>query len=528
MIHTELIVPVHELLKRHAAEQPDKVAFEDARSSLTYRQLEEATARLAGHFQSCGVEPGDRVAIMLPNSIEWVVSCLACVRAGGIAVPISHEATLPEIEYRLTDAACTAVVTSDVREAEVRSMDSSVGSLKEYVTVRWATAPIKGTDYTRIVGERAHCAARDPDALDQPAFVIYTSGTTGKAKGVLLSTRSMLWVAAACWVPIVGLHENDCVLSCLPLYHSYALNFSVLSILAVGATEYLMEKYSSSEIPRLLASSRFTVLPGVPAMFHYLLDSARSSNTSSLPGLRICVSAGAILPAATNRDFERRFGVKLLDGYGITETSTMVTMNWSTGTRPYGSCGLPLPGVAARIVQPAGMTDVAVGEEGELLVRGPNVMKGYLNKPAETDAALRDGWYHTGDLARFDESGYITITGRLKEVIIRGGQNISPAEIEEIVAGFEGVMDCAVAGMPHEHLGEVPVVFVVERPDGLFDAEALLSHCRSQLSAYKVPEVIHIVAEIPRTGSGKVMRFKLRDGLAATSAQDTSHATNNS
>jgi acyl-CoA synthetase (AMP-forming)/AMP-acid ligase II len=513
MIHTELIAPVHELLKRHAATQPDKVSFQDERSSLTYGQLEEATARLAAHFQASGVEPGDRVAILLPNSVEWVVSCLACVRAGGLAVPISHEASGPEIEYRLTDAACTAVVASDARESEVRKIGATVPSLKEYVTVQWASAPVMGTDYARIVQEKRHRAPLDPDTLDLPAFVVYTSGTTGKAKGVMLSTRSMLWVTAACWAPIAGLNANDRVLSCLPLYHSYALNFAVLSVLAVGATEYLMEKYSSKEIPKLLAEGNFTIMPGVPTMFHYLLEGAKSANTTTLPGLRLCVSAGAILPAATNRDFEERFGVKLLDGYGITETSTMVTMNWPKGSRPYGSCGLPIPGVAARIVEPVGMRDVGVGEEGELLVRGPNVMKGYMNKPAETDAALKNGWYHTGDLARFDASGYLTITGRLKEVIIRGGQNISPAEIEELVAAFDGVLDCAVTGIAHPHLGEVPVVFVVERVGASIEVEALLAHCRTQLSAYKVPHAIHVVDEIPRTGSGKVMRFKLREGL---------------
>ncbi|MFL9901367.1 class I adenylate-forming enzyme family protein [Paraburkholderia fungorum] len=524
MIQTELIVPVHELLKRHAEERPDKISFEDERSSLTYRQLEEVTARLAVHFQASGVEPGDRVAVLLPNSVEWVVSCLAIVRAGGIAVPVSHEATIPEIEYRLTDASCVAVVTSDSRELEVRKLGDGIPSLKEYVTVQWSSAPVVGTEYRKVVEEWAQGIPVDADTLDLPAFVVYTSGTTGKAKGVLLSTRSMLWVTASCWAPIAGLNQNDRVLSCLPLYHSYAINFAVLSVLAVGASEYLMDRYSSREIPKLLANGDFSVMPGVPTMFHYLLEGAQTSTAKVLPGIRLCVSAGAILPAATNRAFEERFGVKLLDGYGITETSTMVTMNWPTGTRPYGSCGLPLPGVATRIVEPVGMRDVNVGEEGELLVRGPNVMKGYLNKPAETDAALRNGWYHTGDLARFDASGYITITGRLKEVIIRGGQNIAPAEIEQLVSVFDGVLDCAVTGSPHEHLGEVPVVFIVQRDGETVDVEALLARCRTQLSAYKVPHAVHIVAEIPRTGSGKVMRYKLREALEVVAIAPTTQA----
>ncbi|RQV18601.1 long-chain fatty acid--CoA ligase [Burkholderia cenocepacia] len=513
MIHTELIVPVHELLKRHKERDPDKAAFEDARTSITYAELEAMTARLATHFQRAGVQVGDRVAVVLPNSIEWAVSCLACVRAGAIAVPISHEATSPEIEYRLDDASCTALVTSDARERELRAVGASVGTVREYVTVSWSPQPVVGTPFAVATARGAPSKPLDPDAIDDPAFVIYTSGTTGKPKGVLLSTRGMLWVAAACWAPIAGLTSSDRVLSALPLYHSYALNFSVLAVLAVGATAYLMERYSSSEIPRLLSDGRFTVMPGVPTMFHYLLESARASGRGSLPGLRLCVSAGAILPGTTNREFENMFGLKLLDGYGITETSTMVTMNWPTGARVFGSCGLPLPGVAARVVDPVALRDVRVGEEGELLVRGPNVMKGYLNKPTETDAALSNGWYRTGDLARFDANGFITITGRLKEVIIRGGQNISPAEIEEVVCEYDGVHDCAVVGMPHAHLGEVPVVFVVERAEGAVDVAALLAHCSLHLSAYKVPSAIHVTTEIPRTGSGKVMRFKLREAV---------------
>ena len=196
------------------------------------------------------------------------------------------------------------------------------------------------------------------------------------------------------------------------------------------------------------------------------------------PNLRLCVSAGAIMPATLNREFEDHLGVKLLDGYGITETSTMVTMNWPTGGRVLGSCGIPLPGLAVRVVDPGGR-DVAPNQEGELIVRGPNVMPGYHNKPEETRNVLREGWYHTGDLARSDDDGFLTITGRLKELIIRGGQNIAPAEIEEVVNAYAAVLDCAVVGMMHEHLGEVPALFIVPRPGEVIESEALLVHCRT-------------------------------------------------
>jgi long-chain acyl-CoA synthetase len=324
----------------------------------------------------------------------------------------------------------------------------------------------------------------------------------------------MLWVTAACWTPITGLSERDTVLSPLPLFHSYALNLSVMSILATGATEYIMERFSTSEAVRLLKTGEFTYFPGVPTMFHYLLQATRNEANVRFPNLRLCASAGAIMPATLNREFESHLGVPLLDGYGITETSTMVTMNWPSGNRVMGSCGIPLPGLAVRIVDLKGQ-DVAPGQEGELIVHGPNVMPGYHNKPDETQKVLQNGWYHTGDLAKSDENGFLTITGRLKELIIRGGQNIAPAEIEEVVNTFTAVLDCAVVGVPHEHLGEVPALFVVARPGHSFDNAALLAHCRMQLSAYKVPHSVQLIAEIPRTGSGKIIRYKLREMMKA-------------
>jgi acyl-CoA synthetase (AMP-forming)/AMP-acid ligase II len=371
----------------------------------------------------------------------------------------------------------------------------------------------EGLRFGDLIRNRPPVAAPDPTGIDQPSFIVYTSGTTGRAKGVLLSVRGMLWITAACWAPITGLCARDHVLSPLPLFHSYALNLSVLSILATGASEYILEKYSTSEVLRLLRTGPYTLMPGVPTMFHYLLQ-AMNDAPVRFPNVRLFISAGAIMPASLNRNFEAIANVPLLDGYGITETSTMVTMNWPTGTRVMGSCGIPVPGLSVRLVDTAGR-DVDPGGEGELIVRGPNVMAGYHNKPQETANAIRNGWYHTGDLAKCDANGYLTITGRLKELIIRGGQNIAPAEIEEAASTFEGILDCAVVGMPHEELGEVPVLFIVEKVRDQVDVARLLEHCGERLSAYKLPHAVHRIEEIPRTGSGKIIRYRLRERLKA-------------
>lgn len=513
MMHTELIASVPELLRRQARERPDKLAYRDAHTSVTYAALATATANLAGNLQQIGIAQGDRVALMVPNSVPWVVSCLATLRAGALCVPISYDSVPPEISYRLQDSGARVLITTDERMGQLEQILKEAPSVERVILVSRGAKAAAGLRYEDLVAKAGPSVPRDPDNIDDASFIIYTSGTTGRAKGVLLSVHSMLWVTVACWVPSVQLSEADYVLSPLPLFHSYALNISVLSILALGASEYIMEKYSTQEVRALLGKGEFTVMPGVPTMFHYLLEAAKSDSEGKLPGLRVCISAGAIMTAALNNAFEERFGVKLLDGYGITETATMVTMNWLVGTRVPGSCGLPVPGLATRIIEPGSGRDVDFGEEGELIVRGPNLMKGYYNKPEETANTIRNGWYFTGDLARSDKNGYLTITGRLKELIIRGGQNIAPAEVEIAVSGFAGVMDCAVLGAPHDKLGEVPVVFVVPRPGETVDAPSLIAHCRTQLSAYKVPEAVYFVEAIPRTGSGKTMRYKLRELL---------------
>ena len=502
-----------ELLERHAAARPEKVAYWDSTRSVTYSQLARRTAAIAANLTKMGVREGDKVALFLPNGVNWIEACFACLRAGAVVVPISHDAAEGEISYRLEDASCRMVFTSAARKYLVAKLSANRSESAIIVIADEGAEPADVT--IELLASDASGDPPDPSNIDRASFILYTSGTTGRAKGVLLSVRGMLWIAAACWAPICGLSEQDILLSPLPLFHSYALNLSVLGVLATGASEHIMTKFSPQQTLELLQTGGYSIFPGVPTMFHYIVQRAQELGVEALGNTRVFVSAGAIMPATLNRAFEERFKVPLLDGYGITETSTMVTMNWMSGARPMGSCGLPVPGLAVRIVDPLTLEDVPLGREGELIVRGPNLMLGYHNKPAETDATLRKGWYHTGDLAKSDANGFLTITGRIKELIIRGGQNIAPAEIEEVVVLHPQVIDCAVVGARHATLGEVPHLFVVAER-GVLDVESLLAHCRTGLSAYKIPEEIHIVTEIPRTGSGKIMRFRLVEVLNAT------------
>ena len=277
----------------------------------------------------------------------------------------------------------------------------------------------------------------------------------------------------------------------------------------VGATARLMDGRSAEDVLTMLGTHRSTFLAGVPTTYHHLIRAARESGLT-LPDLRIGLVGGAVTGTEVRRGFEETFGVPLVDAYGSTETCGAITMNPPDGARVDGSCGLPVPGVGVRIVDPATGQDVPAGQEGEVWVSGPNIMVGYHNSPEATGAAIRDGWFRTGDLARRDDAGYLTICGRIKDLVIRGGENIHPEEIESVLRTVAGVADAGVSAAPHDALGEVPVAYLVPGPAGL-DTAAVLDRCRERLAPYKLPEEIREVTSIPRTASGKIIRRRLAD-----------------
>lgn len=513
MIRSEMIAPVAVLLAQRAAETPQKTAFSDPHESLDWAEAARRSRNLAGHLHDLGLTEGQAVAVWMPGGVAFVLACLAIVQAGGVAVPIAHESSPAEVQYRLENASAAFVIAPFERSAALDEIDASLPQPPHRLLAGGPAA-----DLERLFQSTPATTDLPPDDVDRLAYIVYTSGTTGRPKGVELCTRSLLWVSAACWAPILGMGPKDMVLSPLPLFHSFALSITILAPLATGAGMHVMERFSVHVALDLLRSGRFTLMPGVPTMFHYLKLAAEEAGDNPFQSLRLCVSAGAIMQATLGQEFEARFGVPLLDSYGITEMSTMVTMNWPGAPGEPGSCGLPIPGIALRIIDQQTGKDAAFGTEGELICRSPTIMLGYHKMPDQTEQTVRDGWYHTGDLARFDLNGYVTITGRLKEIIIRGGQNIAPAEVEEVLMQHPAIRDCAIVGLPHPHLGEICAAFIVPvqpgadaEAGGLPDAEALRAHCAGRLSAYKVPERLIPVAEIPRTGSGKIMRYRLRE-----------------
>jgi rifamycin polyketide synthase module 1/2/3 len=512
MLHTDLIRPLPQALIAHARERGSAAAFRDDARALTWAELDARTARLAGHLSE-RVERGCTVAICMDNRVEGIESYLAVTRASAVGAFLSPQASDGELAYMLADCGASVLITDTSHLQRTWRLAEQAPVLQQVIVVDEPSDHDEVVSYEGLMGSHPGRAPRDDLSLDEPAWMLYTSGTTGRPKGVLLTQRANLYVVAACWAPALGLVAGEDFLSPLPLFHSYALNIAVVAVVATGASERLMTHFSPERVIDALRSEPITLFAGVPTMFHYLVEHLDGEPLAAR-SLKACASAGAIMPGELEEAFERAASVPLLDGYGITETATMVTMNWPTGARPRGSCGLPLPGCAVRLVDPVNGEDVDFGQEGELIVRGPQVMLGYHNRPDDTARVLRGGWYHSGDLARSDAHGYLTITGRIKELIIRGGENIYPAEVEQAIAEHPDVADAAVIGRPHEALGETVVAFVVTSDGGEPDADALQAFLGERIAPFKIPAEWRRIDRIPRTGSGKIMRHRLSAQLA--------------
>ncbi|MEU7134884.1 SDR family NAD(P)-dependent oxidoreductase [Streptomyces sp. NPDC046261] len=503
-VHGELVRALPGALKTHASRVGGKTAYRDARRGVTYAELEERTGRLAGHLAGLGVRRGDRVALVVGNRVEMVESCLAVLRAGAVGVPLDPGASAAELAYFLDDSGAVAVVVDAALLPLVGRLVDGRPRLRVVVAGTDAV-PDGAPAGTRVFGELAGTdpgvPPRDDLGLDEPAWIHYTSGTTGQSKGVVSAQRAALWSVAAAYVPLWGLRSQDRLLWPLPMSHAYAHSLCLLGVVSVGASAYLLDRGAS--VADALAGQPFTVLAGVPATYHVLMDALREGRRPP-PGLRLCVTAGSPCPAVLRADVEESLGVPLLDGYGSTETCGKIAVDRLDGPRG-DSGGTPVPGVEVRLADPVTGVEVADGEEGEIRVRGPNLMIGYHNRPDDTGRAFGDGWYRTGDLGRRVGHGRLRVTGRVKELIIRGGENINPVEVEHVLLACPGVADAAVVGRPHDVLGEVPVAFVVPGPGGV-DTGRVRALCRERLSGFKVPDEVYETGAVPRTASGKTDR----------------------
>ncbi|MHB2016864.1 MAG: class I adenylate-forming enzyme family protein [Candidatus Xenobia bacterium] len=482
------------LLLRRAVEHRSRPFLFWKDQTISYLEMARRMEAAASGLQDAGVEPGDRVAVMMANSPEFLETWFGIMRAGAVAVPVNPALTAEEAGYIISDAEARVLVVDQERAGLLPSLPRVTTAFTGHIP------PLQTT----------LASVDDPDLV---ACLIYTSGTTGKPKGVELTHHNYLWDTKAV-VDFVGIRKEDRFLGILPLFHVNAQVATTLAPLWAGAQAVMLPKFSPDTFLQDVARYQATAFSAVPTIYSILLKRGVPADLD-LSSLRFAICGAAPMPVEVFERFEERFCIKILEGYGLSEATCVSSVNPPEGTRKVGSIGVPLPGQEMRIVDEAGRP-VADGQVGEIAVRGPNVMRGYFRDPEATAAVLRDGWLHTGDLGVRDQDGYFTIVGRKKDMIIRGGENIYPKEVEEVLHRLDGVQEAAVIGMPDPVWGE-EVVAVVIASGQAPDSETLIAACKPHLAAFKCPSrVIFIEAsEMPRTATGKIQKSKLRELLLA-------------
>ncbi|MFT4288048.1 class I adenylate-forming enzyme family protein [Nocardioides sp.] len=472
-----------------AAEARDCVG--DDRHTLTFGEFARRVEAAAEQLAEYGVGPGGAVAVMLPNRVELLVGLAAAWRLGAAATPINPTFTAREAEYQIEDSGAVVV-------------------LGDNPGTHSAGRPLLLADELR----REPAGTLPPPATtgDEIALLIYTSGSTGRPKGVMLSHANLDAMSSMIVERMLLGPEDRCLLF-LPLFHVNALLVSFLAPFRVGAQTRVMGRFSVAGFFAALTDFRPTYFSAVPTIYSMLVSQPVDGDFSSVRfGVCGAAPASAELLTAT----QERFGFGLVEGYGLTEGCCASCVNPVDGVRKLGTVGPALPGQRVEVMAPDG-TILPPGERGEVVIQGPNVMVGYLNRPEATAETLREGWLHTGDVGILDEDGYLRIVDRIKDMIIRGGENIYPKEIETVLHGHPGVLEAAVVGQPDETYGEVVVAYVAGYPDAELRVEDLLETCRANLTKVKVPAAIHLVDALPKNPVGKVDKPTLRSRLAAPS-----------
>ncbi len=516
------------------------VALEFFGATTTYGELGEQIARAAEGLRKRGVRKGDRVALVLPNCPQHVVAFYAALRLGAVVIEHNPLYTPRELRHQFEDHGATVAIVWDKVAATVQDLPADLGvstiisvdlTRAMPATKRFAlrlpvpaarkareqlTTRVSGTvTWEQLVsGRRLKASYPRPESGDL-ALIQYTSGTTGLPKGAML-THANLTVNAAqsrAWVPSVE-RGTSVVYAVLPLFHAYGLTLCLTFAMSMGARLVLFPKFDPDLVLDVVKKRPATFLPAVPPIYDRLVQAADARKVS-LDGISIAISGAMSLPQEIVGVWEERTGGYLVEGYGLSECAPVLMANPVADNRKAGTVGLPLSSTELRIADPDDPgTDRAFGEEGELLARGPQVFSGYWRKPDETAKVFAaDGWFRTGDIATMDEDGFVRIVDRIKELIISGGFNIAPTEVEDALRSFEGVADVAVVGLPDPHSGEKVVAAVVMEPGASFDEAAIRAYARDSLTAYKVPKSVVQLDDLPRSIVGKVIRRKVREQL---------------
>lgn len=503
-----MTVSVADVLAETAAQRPDHPALIHESEHFTYAWLWDQARRYAAVLRANGIRPGDRVAMLLVDTPQFPVVYFGVLAAGAVAIPLSAMATAPEIDHVLTDADARFLVCAASLLDQAEKVADSLGT----VLLTVGPGPAGTVDLESAAQDTApieDSAAREPDDV---AVVFYTSGTTGEPKGVMLTHRNILYNVERMVATPYTFRSDDVLLGCLPLTHGFGQICGMLTGFRAGISIVMMPRFSGREALALMTKHRCTVFMGVPTMYFRMLEAVAQGER--VPRLDRVYSGGSALPVKTLEDVRSTFGCPVYEGYGMTETSCSVAYHYPGITFRPGTVGVPITGITVGTARPnADRIDLLpVGEVGEIVVRGPNVMAGYLGRPDLTAEVLIDGWFLTGDLGRLDDDGYLSVVGRKKDLILRGGYNVYPREIEEILVGHPAVAQVAVIGVPHLELGEeVWAIVVPARPDDIAPGsdQEIIEWGKQRLAAYKYPRRVEFVDALPMGTTGKVLKRML-------------------
>jgi long-chain acyl-CoA synthetase len=521
--------PIYPLLEDSANKFPDKIAVVFFGKKLTYRELKDSVDRLAAALHALGVRKGDRVGLFMPNSPQYVIAYFAVPRIGAVIVNMNPMYVEREIEYQLNNSGAETVIALDLLYPRIKNVRSKVKlknvivtNVKDYLPpVLKLLYPLKQKE--RIEFEKDVLFLKDllrkypptpPEVSIQPddlALLQYTGGTTGRPKGTMLTHRNIIanTIQAETWF-YKDVEGEETILLVLPMFHAYGM-IAMFGQLYRGSKMIMVPKFEIKMVLKLIKKYKPTLFPGVPTIF-IAINNHPGADKYNISSIKTCLSAAAPLPVEVISKFEGLTGAELLEGFGLTEASPVTHINPLDGKRKIGSIGIPVSSTDSKIVDiETGTKELKPGEVGELIIKGPQIMKGYWNLPEATTKALRNGWLYTGDISKMDEDGYFYIVDRKTDMLISSGFNVYPREIEEVLYEHPKVKEAGVVGIPDEYRGESAKAFVVLKDGETATAEEIIAFCKTKLAAYKVPKVVEFRKELPKTLIGKVIRRELRE-----------------
>jgi len=494
-----------DFIKERAQEFQNKVFLWEGEKSLTYREFDQVTDRLAAALQSLGLKKGDHAAVLFPNSLDTLLCYFSIIKAAGTAIPINSLYTPREIAFILNNSESKFLLAAGQFQKTIEGIRPQLPNLHLVIFRQEEDHSI-----LQAVERLAICPGSlklvDLSSEDN-AIIFYTSGTLGQPKGVML-THGNFTFSGPNIGRAYGLKEQDITMAVLPLVHVFAVASPVFGSLSSGGSVVILERFQAESVLQAFENYQITWFPGVPTMFNYIYQ-AYEKGTYNTSSLRMGLTGGASLSVELLKNWEKRFGAYILEVYGLTESTGLVTANPVHGERKPGSIGLTVSNVQTRLVNNEGL-EVPWGEVGELLFKGPNAAKGYWKLPEQTAESIRDGWVYTGDLAKQDEDGYFYIVGRKKDLIITGGYNVYPREIEEVLYTHPAIYEAAVIGIPDEVKGEIPKAFISLKPGEQASEKEIINFCKANLAPYKVPRQVEICPELPKSSTGKILHRELR------------------